>query len=184
MAAASWRTIDGAAARTTHRTAQSCARSDRVARHAVESCPDRRHRAGRRAIVFVRSARRCDAVAGERRRHRVFASHRLSRWIEQKALTSERLTTIYLRRIEQFDPKLRCVITLTKDAALAQARQADAEIAAGHVSRAAARHSVRCEGSARHRRHPDDLWRGAVPEPRADAPTLRSSSGSTKPAPC
>src|SRR5438128_174968 len=28
----------------------------------------------------------------------------LSRWIEQKALTSERLTNIYLHRIEQFDP--------------------------------------------------------------------------------
>jgi Asp-tRNA(Asn)/Glu-tRNA(Gln) amidotransferase A subunit family amidase len=56
---------------------------------------------------------------------------KLSRWIEQKTLSSERLTNIYLRRIEQFDPKLRCVITLTKDAALAQARQADAEIAAG-----------------------------------------------------
>src|SRR6266850_1588323 len=54
----------------------------------------------------------------------------LSRWIEQRKLTSERLTQIYLRRIEQFDPKLRCVITLTKDLALAQAKQADAEIAA------------------------------------------------------
>jgi len=56
---------------------------------------------------------------------------RLSRWLEQKALTSERLTNIYLHRIEQFDPKLRCIITLTKDAALARAKQADAEIAAG-----------------------------------------------------
>jgi Asp-tRNA(Asn)/Glu-tRNA(Gln) amidotransferase A subunit family amidase len=56
---------------------------------------------------------------------------RLSRWIEHKALTSERLTNIYLRRIEQFDPTLRCIITLTRDAALAQAKQADAEIAAG-----------------------------------------------------
>ena len=56
---------------------------------------------------------------------------RLSRWIEHKALTSERLTAIYLRRIEQFDPKLRCIITLTKDAALARAKKADAEIAAG-----------------------------------------------------
>jgi Asp-tRNA(Asn)/Glu-tRNA(Gln) amidotransferase A subunit family amidase len=56
---------------------------------------------------------------------------RLSRWIEQKQLTSERLTNIYLRRIEQFDPKLRCVITLTRDLALAQAKQADAETAAG-----------------------------------------------------
>ena len=56
---------------------------------------------------------------------------RLSRWIEARALSSERLTAIYLKRIEQFDPALRCVITLTRDVALAQARQADAEIAAG-----------------------------------------------------
>lgn len=56
---------------------------------------------------------------------------RLSRWIEQRKLSSERLTQIYLRRIEQFDSKLRCVITLTRDLALAQARKADAEIAAG-----------------------------------------------------
>ncbi len=55
----------------------------------------------------------------------------LSGWIEQRKLTSERLTQIYLKRIEQFDPKLRCVITLTRDLALAQARKADEEIAAG-----------------------------------------------------
>jgi len=55
----------------------------------------------------------------------------LSRWIEQRKLTSERLTQIYLHRIEQFDPKLRCVITLTRDLALAQAKKADREIAAG-----------------------------------------------------
>ena len=57
---------------------------------------------------------------------------RLSRWIERKQLTSERLTTIYLDRIARFDPKLRCVITVTRDLALAQARAADKEIAAGH----------------------------------------------------
>ena len=55
----------------------------------------------------------------------------LSRWIEQRQLPSERLTQIYLKRLEQFDPKLRCVITLTRDLALSQAKQADAEIAAG-----------------------------------------------------
>jgi len=55
----------------------------------------------------------------------------LSHWIEQRKLTSERLTQIYLKRIEQFDPKLRCIITLTRDLALAQARKADEEIAAG-----------------------------------------------------
>jgi Asp-tRNA(Asn)/Glu-tRNA(Gln) amidotransferase A subunit family amidase len=56
---------------------------------------------------------------------------KLSRWIEQRKLTSQRLTQIYLQRIARFDPKLRCVITLTRDLALGQAKQADAEIAAG-----------------------------------------------------
>ncbi|HEY2459930.1 MAG TPA: amidase [Candidatus Acidoferrum sp.] len=55
----------------------------------------------------------------------------LSRWIEHRKLTSERLTHIYLDRIQQFDPKLHCIITLTKDPALKQAQQADREIAAG-----------------------------------------------------
>ena len=56
---------------------------------------------------------------------------KLSRWIETKKLTSERLTKIYLDRLSRFDPKLHCVITLTRDSALAQAKKADAEIAAG-----------------------------------------------------
>jgi len=55
----------------------------------------------------------------------------LSRWVETKQVTSQRLTQIYLDRIAKFDPKLRCIITLTKDLALQQAKQADAEIAAG-----------------------------------------------------
>ena len=55
----------------------------------------------------------------------------LSRWIEARKLTSERLTHIYLDRIDRFDSKLRCIITLTRDHALEQARKADAEIAAG-----------------------------------------------------
>ena len=56
---------------------------------------------------------------------------RLARWIEGRQLTSERLTRIYLARIARFDPELRCIITLTPDHALARARAADAEIAAG-----------------------------------------------------
>jgi Asp-tRNA(Asn)/Glu-tRNA(Gln) amidotransferase A subunit family amidase len=55
----------------------------------------------------------------------------LSRWIETRKLTSERLTHLYLQRLEQFDSKLRCVITLTGEHALAQAKKADAEIVAG-----------------------------------------------------
>jgi len=56
----------------------------------------------------------------------------LSLWIQQRKLTSERLTRLYLARLEQFNPKLRCVITLTRELALAQARNADQEIAAGN----------------------------------------------------
>jgi len=55
----------------------------------------------------------------------------LARWIEKRQLSSERLTKIYLARLKRFDPKLRCVITLTDELALAQARKADQEIAAG-----------------------------------------------------
>ena len=55
----------------------------------------------------------------------------LSRWIESKQLGSERLTKIYLERLDRFNPKLRCAITITRDLALQQAKQADAEIAAG-----------------------------------------------------
>ena len=55
----------------------------------------------------------------------------LARWIESRQLTSDRLTRIYLERLERFQPKINAVITLTRDLALAQARQADAEIAAG-----------------------------------------------------
>ena len=55
----------------------------------------------------------------------------LARWIQTRTLTSTRLTQIYLDRIQRYDGKLRCIITLTRDAALARARQADAEIAAG-----------------------------------------------------
>jgi len=55
----------------------------------------------------------------------------LSRWIASRKLTSTRLTRIYLSRIERLNPKINAIITLTSDPALAQAAQADHEIAAG-----------------------------------------------------
>ena len=55
----------------------------------------------------------------------------LADWIRQRKLTSLRLTELYLGRLEKYDPKLRCVITLTRELALKQAKQADSEIAAG-----------------------------------------------------
>jgi Asp-tRNA(Asn)/Glu-tRNA(Gln) amidotransferase A subunit family amidase len=56
---------------------------------------------------------------------------KLARWIETHAISSERLTRIYIERIKRLDGRLRSVITLTEDHALKQARQADREIAAG-----------------------------------------------------
>ena len=55
----------------------------------------------------------------------------LSRWIETRKLSSQRLTNLYLERLQRFNPRLRCVITLTPELALTQAKQADEEIAAG-----------------------------------------------------
>jgi Asp-tRNA(Asn)/Glu-tRNA(Gln) amidotransferase A subunit family amidase len=55
----------------------------------------------------------------------------LSRWIEKRQLTSERLTRIYLERLDRFNPQLRCAITITRELALLQAKQADDEIDRG-----------------------------------------------------
>jgi Asp-tRNA(Asn)/Glu-tRNA(Gln) amidotransferase A subunit family amidase len=57
---------------------------------------------------------------------------KLSRWIETRELTSERLTRIYLERLERFNPQLRCAITITRELALEQAKQADEEISRGN----------------------------------------------------
>ena len=55
----------------------------------------------------------------------------LSCWIENRQLTSERLTRIYLERLDRFNPQLRCAITITRERALLQAKQADDEIGRG-----------------------------------------------------
>ena len=54
-----------------------------------------------------------------------------ARLIEKRQLSAVELTEALLRRIETFDPQLSTFITLTRDLALSQARQADKEIAAG-----------------------------------------------------
>ncbi len=56
----------------------------------------------------------------------------LSRLIESRQVSSEELTQLYLDRIKRHDPVLHCVITLTEELAMAQAAQADREIAAGN----------------------------------------------------
>ena len=55
----------------------------------------------------------------------------LAELIRTKQVTSVELTGMYLGRLKRYGPKLECVVTLTEDLAMQQARRADAEIAAG-----------------------------------------------------
>lgn len=52
-------------------------------------------------------------------------------WLRSGALTSERLTEIYLKRIETHNPALSAFITLTADLARKEASEADKELAGG-----------------------------------------------------
>ena len=111
------------------RAAESGARFRRRAGHALE--PGARRREPGPGARSLRPQRRRDPLPADDADIAFAPVTQLSRWIERKALTSERLTSIYLDRIDSFDPRLRCVITLTRDVALAQAKKADEEIAAG-----------------------------------------------------
>ncbi|MEL6852090.1 MAG: amidase family protein, partial [Bacteroidota bacterium] len=55
----------------------------------------------------------------------------LASLIKRKKITSVELTQVYLNRIKRFADSLHCVVTLTEEVALAQARKADAALAAG-----------------------------------------------------
>jgi len=61
-----------------------------------------------------------------------FASAReLAELVRTKKVSSLALTEMYLGRLKKYDPILKFVVTLTEERALAQAKEADAEIAAG-----------------------------------------------------
>src|SRR5260370_22203833 len=61
-----------------------------------------------------------------------FASVRqLAELVRTKRVSSLALTEMYLERLKRYDPTLRFVVTLTEDRALAHAKKADADIAAG-----------------------------------------------------
>jgi hypothetical protein len=59
-----------------------------------------------------------------------YSVRQLGELIKTRQITSEKLTRFYLERLKKYGQKLECVVTLTEDLALAQAKQADAEIAA------------------------------------------------------
>lgn len=56
---------------------------------------------------------------------------RLSEFIRKKKVSSVALTEMYIARIRRYDPELHFLITLTEERAMAQAKEADSEIAAG-----------------------------------------------------
>lgn len=55
----------------------------------------------------------------------------LAALVASKKVSAVELTEMYLARLERHDPALMCVVTLTKELALAEAREADREIRAG-----------------------------------------------------
>jgi Asp-tRNA(Asn)/Glu-tRNA(Gln) amidotransferase A subunit family amidase len=55
----------------------------------------------------------------------------LAELIRTRKVSSVALTEMYIERLRRFDPVLHCVITLTVERALAQARRADRELAEG-----------------------------------------------------
>ena len=55
----------------------------------------------------------------------------LAQLIKTRQVTSTELTKMYLARLHKYNEKLNCVVTFLDEVAVAQAKQADAEIAAG-----------------------------------------------------
>ena len=55
----------------------------------------------------------------------------LAQLIKTRQVTSVELTGMYLARLHKYNDKLNCVVTFLDDVAMSQAKQADAEIAAG-----------------------------------------------------
>lgn len=53
---------------------------------------------------------------------------KLSQWLRNRSITSEKLTQLSLNRLKRFNPSLNCVITFTEKIALQQAKRADLEL--------------------------------------------------------
>ncbi|MGE0090851.1 MAG: amidase [Bacteroidales bacterium] len=57
--------------------------------------------------------------------------YKLASLIKERKISSVELTQLYIERIRQFGDTLECIITLTEDLAMAQAKRADEELAQG-----------------------------------------------------
>ncbi|MBC8403498.1 MAG: amidase, partial [Candidatus Marinimicrobia bacterium] len=61
-----------------------------------------------------------------------YSVRELGELIRTRKITSTELTRMYLERLKKYGSELECVVTLTENLALEQARKMDAELAAGH----------------------------------------------------
>lgn len=89
------------------------------------------HSAGPSREVFVRSEGPVPPLPSSDEAIAFAPVSTLSAWLSAKKLTSERLTRLYLDRLERYQATLRCSITITRELALAQAKEADAELQHG-----------------------------------------------------
>ena len=96
----------------------------------------------------------------------------LAELIRTKQVTSVQLTEMYLARLHRYNAKLNCVVTFLDDLAIAQAKQADAEIARGSTR-------ARCTASRGARKTSS---RSRATRPRGARRRSRIRSSTTTPA--
>jgi len=94
--------------------------------------PGMKFETGRKPMRISKAANASSTRAPKNLEDLAFASAReLGELIRTKKVSSAGLTEMYLGRLKKYDPTLKFVVTLTEERALAQAKQVDAEIAAG-----------------------------------------------------
>src|SRR5882762_819791 len=94
--------------------------------------PGMKFETGRKPMRISKAANASSTSAPKNLEDLAFASAReLGELVHTKKVSSAALTEMYLRRLKKYDPTLKFVVTLTEERALAQAKQVDAEIAAG-----------------------------------------------------
>ena len=100
--------------------------------HFHPGLPGRDYGSGRGRVVYSRPAkplRRPGALEDL-----AFASALdIGRLIRARQITSLEVTKMYIERLKRYSPKLLCLVTLTEDLALEQARRADAEVRARKI---------------------------------------------------
>jgi Asp-tRNA(Asn)/Glu-tRNA(Gln) amidotransferase A subunit family amidase len=94
--------------------------------------PGMKFETARKPMRISKATNTAFVAASENLEKLAFASAReLGELVRTRKVSSLALTEMYLGRLKKYDPILKFAVTLTEERALAQARKADAEIAAG-----------------------------------------------------